>query len=127
LKLIFQIAAGVILAVVIIVLFRAVPGVLDQERESAARDKIRNLSPYIVISRCGQPLKDTTGIQNTLRYMYYKGAISDLVILTFVQDQRQGSAFISADAALSLDDKAGFDHYATARDTLRAIPCLGEK
>ncbi|MBV9498689.1 MAG: hypothetical protein JO138_04905 [Acidobacteriaceae bacterium] len=130
-RLVLQIAGGILLALVFALAVRSLPGAFDESRGSAAYRKLSDLSPRAVVDRCGKPLRDVVEPIAGLRSMYYRAEnpSSAITILVFVPDNQTASAWIlgSVRAGLSLDDTTGWNKYESSLDKLQALPCLGNR
>lgn len=121
-----QIALGILLALLIVMFFRALPGAIEENREHSAHERLKGITPDIVIARCGKPLRDTVDHFGVLRRMYYKARIGGFIILDFAHGQEPEWTLTSADGATSLDGMT-YRHYDTAADKVYELPCLANQ
>lgn len=120
-KLVLQIAGGVILGVAVLLLVRAIPGWIAESRESDARSISFNLTPDTVIAKCGQPVADTSiplTDDSVVRTLSYSGLYSQSVLVKFI---------VVKNAAMNgplIDTESGDLKNESAKTQLATLPCL---
>lgn len=135
-KLVLQIAGGIILAVIIISFVRYWPDILADQREHAAFLKVSELTPDVLIRRCGNPVKDTkwnmapdAPSSIVYRYLYYGRDSQPRVLVKFSQllpEDKSGDIWhLYTIAPVSdLNDTFGAFQWDTDRAKVLALPCL---
>jgi hypothetical protein len=124
-------AIFVVMVVAVLIVFNIPNWLYEVVRQGRTERTIYELTPDLVISRCGQPISENTtdnpapqGTAAVMREMSYKGGMGT-VQLTFYRTDvgtKQGKWVLGA-----MNDSVGHFRYGTGKSKLNALPCLAGK
>lgn len=109
------------------------PSWREQRHEEKASRIISDLTPDSAIERCGQPIQEAFEILPTVdtepvpaRRLYYRGKVSNTVLLTFVgsMEQQPTRKLASFEAVIGTRDKSGYLALQKNQAKIEDLPCL---
>ena len=130
-----KIACGVFIGVTAVLMVLRIPDWINKRREADAFDKIYNLTPDKLLSRCGKPVKDVSEATSPgdadstiFRSMFYKREDGEITLVTFMsftqKDKQRGWNLLSVKGVVSKGDTAGYAEYKTDSDRVSALHCM---
>lgn len=121
-KLMLQIAVGVFIGLAALLLVRAIPGWVEESRESAATHVIHNLTTDDIIARCGKPLTDETKDAETIQFrtLSYEDRYGAKLFINLMGLAEPTAKF----QIISMDDSTESLKGASDRERLDRLPCL---
>jgi hypothetical protein len=112
-----------------------IPAWLEFRREARAKRTVAQLTPELVLARCGNPVKDAMETLRAVdtepvpaRHLFYRGAMSRTVLLTFVGSSENEDAgtwkLASFKAVIGTNDRAGYLTWQNDQAKIAELPCL---